>query len=259
MGGSLIFTLIIMLTFFITIRVILRQKKLSEIKSDFINNITHEFKTPIATISLAADSIQNKAVIGEPERIKYYTNIIQEENRRMNSRVENILQISLIDTNEFNFHFEEVDAHTIIKQAVKNIELQVSHKGGKLNLQLEAENPILQTDKIHFLNMLTNLLDNAVKYSEQEPEIKLTTKCVANKFVLSVMDNGIGMSKEVHHKIFDKFFRVSKGDVHNVKGFGLGLSYVKAVVLAWGGSIDVKSEPGKGTEFIIELPVVAIN
>jgi two-component system phosphate regulon sensor histidine kinase PhoR len=221
--------------------------------------MTHEFKTPIATISLAADSIQNKAVIGVPERIKYFTNIIQEENRRMNSRVENILQMSLIDTNAFKFHFEEVDAHTIIRQAAKNIELQVSHNGGKINLQLEADNPILQTDKIHFLNILTNLLDNAVKYSGQEPEIKVTTQCSGNKFVLRVRDNGIGISKDVHDKIFEKFFRVSKGDIHNIKGFGLGLSYVKAIVLAWGGSIDVKSEPGKGTEFIIELPVISIN
>jgi len=257
MGGSMLFTLIILFTFFITIRIILRQKKLSEIKTDFINNMTHEFKTPIATISLAADSIQNKSVIEKPDRIRYFTNIIQEENKRMNSRVENVLQMSLIDKNDFNFRFEKGNVHDVILQASKNIELQLSQKKGELNLHLEAENPVMQIDKTHLLNILTNLLDNALKYSNEVPEINIRTKNKGNAFFIFVKDNGIGMDKEVHQKIFEKFFRVSKGDIHNVKGFGLGLSYVKAVILSWGGNIEVNSSPGNGSEFILEIPLIA--
>ncbi len=255
LSGSLLFTFIIIITFYITIRVILQQKKLSEIKTDFINNMTHEFKTPIATISLAVDSIQNKTVIGKPDKIKYFTDIIHEENKRMNSRVENILQMSLIDKNDFNFQFEQTDVHEIINQAVKNIELQLKQKNGVLDLNLEAIHPLLFIDKVHLLNIITNLLDNAIKYADKKPEISVSTSLSENYLTVSVKDKGIGMSKEVHQKIFDKFFRVSKGDIHNVKGFGLGLSYVKAVILAWNGKIDVKSEPGKGSEFIINLPV----
>jgi two-component system phosphate regulon sensor histidine kinase PhoR len=255
LGGSMLFTLIILFTFFITIRIILRQKKLSEIKTDFINNMTHEFKTPIATISLAADSIQNESVIEKPDRIRYFTNIIQEENKRMNSRVENVLQMSLIDKNDFNFRFEEGNVHDIIYQASKNIELQLTKKEGKLNLHLEAENPVMQIDKTHLFNILTNLLDNALKYSDEVPEINIRTSQRGNVFFISVKDNGIGMEKEVHQKIFEKFFRVSKGDIHNIKGFGLGLSYVKAVILSWGGDIKVHSAPGKGSEFILEIPL----
>lgn len=255
MSGSLLFTLIIIITFYVTIRIILQQKKLSEIKSDFINNMTHEFKTPIATISLAVDSIQNKTVIEKPDKIKYFTDIIQEENKRMNSRVENVLQMSLIDKNDFNFRFEEGDFHDVIQQAAKNIELQLKQKNGMLNFQLNADNSISQLDHAHLMNIVTNLLDNALKYSLEKPEIVIATKNTENSILISVKDNGIGMEKEVHHKIFDKFFRVSKGDIHNVKGFGLGLSYVKAVILAWNGNIEVKSEPGKGSEFIISLPI----
>ena len=255
MSGSLIFTLIIIITFYVTIRIILQQKKLSEIKTDFINNMTHEFKTPIATISLAVDSIQNKSVISKPDKIMYFTDIIHEENKRMNSRVENILQMSLIDKSDFNFQFEKADLHEIIKQAAKNIELQLKQKDGELNLHLDADSSIMLLDKVHLLNIFTNLLDNAVKYSDERIEISVTTLQSDNNITISVKDKGMGISKEVQHKIFDKFFRVSKGDIHNVKGFGLGLSYVKAVILALNGSIDVKSEPGKGAEFIIKLPV----
>jgi len=255
LSGSLLFTLIIIITFYITIRVILKQKKISEIKTDFINNMTHEFKTPIATISLAVDSIQNKSVISKPDRIMYFTDIIHEENKRMNSRVENILQMSLIDKSDFNFQFEKADLHEIIEQAAKNIELQLKQKDGELNLHLDADSSIMLLDKVHILNILTNLLDNAVKYSDKRTEISIKTLQTDNNITICVKDNGMGISKEVQHKIFDKFFRVSKGDIHNIKGFGLGLSYVKAVILALNGSIDVKSELGKGSEFIINLPV----
>lgn len=255
LSGSLLFTFIIILTFFLTLRIIFRQKKLANIKSDFINNMTHEFKTPIATISLAVDSINNPKVIDNPEKVRYFTDIIEDENSRMNTRVENVLQMSLIDKSDFDFYMEEIDVHEIIRKAAKNIELQVKKKEGKIELKLEAQDSILKSDQAHLLNVITNLLDNAIKYSEEKPEIIIATINKNNDFIISVSDNGIGMSKEEIRKIFDRFFRVSKGDIHNVKGFGLGLSYVKAIVLAMGGKIDVKSEPVKGTTMFLRFPI----
>ena len=255
LSGSLLFTFIIILTFFLTLRIIFRQKKLADIKSDFINNMTHEFKTPIATISLAVDSINNPKVIDNPEKVRYFTDIIEDENSRMNTRVENVLQMSLIDKSDFDFYMEEIDVHEIIRKAAKNIELQVKKKEGKIELKLEAQDSILKSDQAHLLNVITNLLDNAIKYSEEKPEIIIATINKNNDFIISVSDNGIGMSKEEIRKIFDRFFRVSKGDIHNVKGFGLGLSYVKAIVLAMGGKIDVKSEPVKGTTMFLRFPI----
>lgn len=254
LSGSVLFTLIIILTFFITIRVILRQKKLSDIKSDFINNMTHEFKTPIATISLAADSINNPSVISSPEKIRYFTGVISEENKRMNARVENVLQMSLIDSQDFNLRPEEINIHEIISQVARNIELQVKKKNGKVTLDLQAGDPVIMADKIHMTGILTNLLDNALKYSADITEIGITTRDAQGSLILTVADKGIGMTKEEQIRIFDKFYRVPRGDIHNVKGFGLGLSYVKAIVLAMKGEIDVKSQVGKGSSFRIKLP-----
>ncbi len=252
--GSIIFTLIIILTFSITISVILKQKKISEIKSDFINNMTHEFKTPIATISLAADSINNPKVLDFPEKVKYFTNIIKEENRRMNSQVENVLQMSLIDKRDFDLRVMELNVHEIIGRAAKNIRLQVERKDGVVVLDLNAENPVIESDENHLYNVITNLLDNAIKYSPEKPNIKVGTENTSNGIKIWVEDNGIGISNEAQHKIFDKFFRVTTGNIHNVKGFGLGLSYVKAIVLAFKGIIAVESEPGKGSRFEVFLP-----
>jgi signal transduction histidine kinase len=252
--GSIIFTLIIIITFSVTILVILKQKKISEIKSDFINNMTHEFKTPIATISLAADSINNPKVLGFPEKVKYFTGIIKEENRRMNAQVEYVLQMSLIDKRDFDLRVMELDIHEIIKRAARNFRLQVERKEGEVVLDLKAENPVIQTDENHFYNVITNLLDNACKYSPEKPYIRVSTENTAAGIKISVEDHGIGITKEAQHKIFDKFFRVSTGNIHNVKGFGLGLSYVKAIVLAFGGKILLESEPGKGSRFDIFLP-----
>ncbi len=255
LAGSLLFTIIIILTFFLTLRIIFKQKKLADIKSDFINNMTHEFKTPIATISLAVDSINSPKVIDKPEKIKYFTDIIEDENKRMNTRVENVLQMSLIDKSDFDFYFEEIDVHEIIRKTAKNIELQVKKKEGKIELKLDAQDYILKTDQSHILNVITNLLDNAIKYSEYSPDIIIATKNQNRDFIVSISDNGIGMTKEEIRKIFDRFYRVPKGDIHNVKGFGLGLSYVKAIVLALDGKIDVKSEPGNGTTMILSFPI----
>ncbi|RLD58066.1 MAG: hypothetical protein DRJ05_08680 [Bacteroidetes bacterium] len=252
--GSGFFTLIIILTFAITIHIILKQKKLSAIKSDFINNMTHEFKTPIATISLAVDSINNPKVISNPDQIKYFTNIIGEENKRMDSRVESVLQMSLIDNADFSFIIGETDVHEIVVLASKNVDLLLQKGNGGIQLSLNAKNHILKTDKTHLLNIFTNLLDNAIKYSNESPEISISTKNDDNGLYIQIEDKGIGMGKEEKGKIFDKFYRVSTGDIHNVKGFGLGLSYVKAVVLALGGEINAKSEKGKGSVFTVFLP-----
>ncbi len=252
--GSILFTLIILITFSITIIIILKQKKLSEIKSDFINNMTHEFKTPIATISLAVDSINNPKVIKEKKNILYYTRIIKEENQRMNSQVENVLQMSLIDKKDMELNKQMTDIHELIIKAIKNINLQIEQRKGKIEVFLEAENFHFLLDKIHFTNVLFNLLDNANKYSTISPTIIVRTKNNNNGIIISVEDNGIGMSKETQNKIFDKFYRVSTGNIHNVKGFGLGLSYVKAIVNACKGNITVKSEQGKGSKFEIFLP-----
>jgi signal transduction histidine kinase len=252
--GSIIFTLIIIITFSVTISVILRQKKISEIKSDFINNMTHEFKTPIATISLAADSINNPRVLDFPEKVKYFTNIIKEENRRMNTRVENVLQMSLIDKRDFDLQVKEVDVHEIIKRATVNIKLLVERREGEVVLDFKAENPLIRSDEIHLYNVITNLLDNAAKYSPEKPYIKVSSENTNTGIKISVEDHGIGISNEAQYRIFDKFFRVSTGNIHNVKGFGLGLSYVKAIVLAFKGKISVESEPGKGCRFDVFLP-----
>lgn len=254
LAGSGIFTLIILITFSITIYVILHQKKVSEIKSDFINNMTHEFKTPIATISLAADSINSPKVIGSPDMIRYFTGIIRDENRRMNTQVENVLQMALIDKKDFNLRIQETDIHEIITRAVNNIRLQAEKKHGEVVAELNASNPVIETDEIHFYNIINNLLDNALKYTNGNPLIRVKTEDSGSGLKISVEDNGIGISKEEQHRIFDKFYRVSSGDIHNVKGFGLGLSYVKALVLAFGGSLKVVSEPGRGSTFEIFLP-----
>jgi signal transduction histidine kinase len=193
-------------------------------------------------------------VLDFPEKVKYFTGIIKEENRRMNAQVENVLQMSLIDKRDFDLRVMELDIHEIIKRATQNFRLQVERKEGEVVLDLNAENPVIQTDENHFYNVITNLLDNACKYSPEKPYIRVSTENTAGGIKISVEDRGIGITKEAQHKIFDKFFRVSTGNIHNVKGFGLGLSYVKAIVLALGGKILLESEPGKGSRFDIFLP-----
>ncbi len=254
LSGSVLFTAVILLTFFLTIRIILKQKKISEIKSDFINNMTHEFKTPIATISLAVDSINNPKVIEYPDKIKYFTGVIDEENKRMNARVENVLQMSLIESSDFNLQPELTNIHEILEQAARNIQLQVSKRQGKLSLELDAGNPTIMADKTHLLGIFTNLLDNAVKYSAETPEIMITTRDGATALEVRISDKGIGMTREQQNRIFDKFYRIPSGDIHNVKGFGLGLSYVKAIILSMKGDIEVKSQVGKGSTFILRFP-----
>jgi len=193
-------------------------------------------------------------VLDFPDKVKYFTNIIKEENRRMNAQVENVLQMSLIDKRDFDLHVIELDVHEIISRAAKNIRLQAERKEGEIVLDLKAGNPMIETDENHLYNVITNLLDNAIKYSPEKPFIRVCTENTSDGIKISVEDNGIGISKEAQQRIFDKFFRVSTGNIHNVKGFGLGLSYVKAIVLSFKGKISIESEPGKGSRFEVFLP-----
>lgn len=252
--GSIFFMSIILFCFAYTISVIFRQKKLSEMKNDFINNMTHEFKTPIATISLASDSIASPRVINEPEKIKRFTNIIRQENKRMNNQVEKVLQMARIDRQDFNLHMADVNMHEVIQNAVQYITLQVEKKDGIVTSDLKAENAIIKGDQTHISNVINNLLDNANKYSPENPEISVATRNVNGGLEVTISDKGIGISKESKKHIFEKFYRVHTGDLHDVKGFGLGLSYVKAMMDTHKGKIDVKSDLGKGSSFILFFP-----
>ena len=251
---SLLFVAVILGCFAYTINIIYRQKKLSEMKNDFINNMTHEFKTPIATISLASDSITNPSVIGNPDKIRRFADIIRQENKRMNGQVEKVLQMAVIERGSINLNVSSIDLHDIIEQALGNITLQVERKEGTTKAVLNAQKSIIEGDFNHISNIINNLLDNANKYSPEHPEITVSTQNVSNGVEMTISDKGIGMTKEAKKKIFEKFFRVHTGNVHDVKGFGLGLSYVKTMITAHKGSIDVRSELGKGSSFIVFFP-----
>ena len=254
LAGSAIFTCIILFGFAYTIHVIFRQKKLSDIKTDFINNMTHEFKTPIATISLAVDSIRDPRVYSSPEKINYFTGIIREENKRMNAQVENVLRMAQLEKGELDIKHEEVNVHELIENSVDFIRLQVTRKKGELITRLEARNHLVQGDPFHLANVFNNLLDNANKYSPGNPRITIVTENTSDGILVHVEDNGMGMSAGTQEKIFEKFYRVPTGNIHNIKGFGLGLSYVKAIVEAHKGTVTVKSEVGQGSRFSIFLP-----
>jgi two-component system phosphate regulon sensor histidine kinase PhoR len=253
---SILFTFVIITAFALTIRTIFRQKKLSEIKSDFINNMTHEFKTPLATISLAVDALNNEKVWGSREKSSYYTGIIKDENTRMFKQVEKILQAAQLEKNELELKLQPVNVHEYIQTAITNAQLQAAEKGGELKANLKATKVMIKADEVHFSNIIFNLLDNAVKYSKEKPKITVETSNNAHNLILKVRDNGIGMNKETLSHIFEKFYRAHTGNLHNVKGFGLGLSYVKAVVDAHGGKIKVDSTVGKGSVFTLEFPLV---
>jgi two-component system phosphate regulon sensor histidine kinase PhoR len=252
---SIVFTAIVLFCFGYTIQVIYRQKQLSEMKTDFINNMTHEFKTPIATISLAADSIGSPMILGNPDKIKRFVDIIRQENRRMNSQVERVLQMALIDKKDFELSLSELNLHEVIEQAVGNFSLQVERRDGILRTDLQASNPVIEGDLTHISSVIHNLLDNANKYSPEKPEITIISRTVPMGVEITVTDKGMGITKEVRKHIFDKFYREHTGNVHDVKGFGLGLSYVKAIMTAHKGLVDVQSELGKGSSFILTFPV----
>ncbi len=251
-AASIVFTCIIILAFFVTVRTLFNQKKLSEIKSDFINNMTHELKTPLATISLAIDALTNEKVIHDADKVKLYSSMIKEENKRMNKQVEKILQAARLEKEEIKLNLTNIDAHQAINKVSDNLALQVQEKGGTLQLRLNAHDHIIQADDVHFSNIIFNLLDNALKYSDKAPYIEVETMNThAGTFAIKIKDNGIGMDKETQSRIFERFFRAHTGNLHNVKGFGLGLSYVKAIVEAHEGKIKVESIPGKGSTFTV--------
>jgi two-component system phosphate regulon sensor histidine kinase PhoR len=255
-AGAIIFTLIIITAFYLTFGTLLRQKKLSEMKTDFINNMTHELKTPLATISLAVDALKNEKVLSNPEKLGYFTGMIKDENKRMNKHVETILQAAQMDRKEIQLNLKDVHVHEIIKHVLGNLELQLQEKNGKIDLQLNATNDLMEADEVHFTNLINNLLDNAVKYSKEEGVyIKISTRTVGKNIRMVVEDDGIGMSKETQARVFEKFYRAHTGNVHNVKGFGLGLSYVKTITEAHDGKIKVESVLGKGSTFTVDFPL----
>jgi two-component system, OmpR family, phosphate regulon sensor histidine kinase PhoR len=253
--GAIIFTLIIITAFFLTLRTLFVQKKLGEIKSDFINNMTHEFKTPLATISLAVDALKNEKVVGNKEKTDYFTGVIKEENKRMNKQVETILQAALLDKQEVQLNLKKLSAHELINNALNNIALPLNEREGELKVKLDAAKDMVMADDVHFTNFINNLLDNALKYSKEKPIIKLSTTDAGNILLIKIEDNGIGMNKETLSHIFEKFYRAHTGNVHDVKGFGLGLSYVKTMVDAHKGHIKVESVLGKGSTFTISIPL----
>jgi two-component system, OmpR family, phosphate regulon sensor histidine kinase PhoR len=251
---SILFTGLILYCFSYTIYVILRQKKTNEIKTDFINNMTHEFKTPIATISLATDSILSPTIISNESKVRRFLGIIKEENKRMLEQVEKVLQMAQIDKQQVSLKITTFDLNEILNQAASHAELKLSERGGIIDVSLNAQNSTIMADQNHISNIVANLLDNAEKYTETTPHIKIESFDDKNGVKFSISDNGIGMNKESLKHIYEKFYRVHTGNRHDVKGFGLGLSYVKAMVDAHNGKISVKSEVGKGTSFTIFLP-----
>lgn len=254
-AASILFTTIIILAFAVTVRTLFNQRNLSEIKSDFINNMTHELKTPLATISLAIDALTNERVIHDSDKIRYYSAMIKDENKRMNKQVEKILQAARLEKEEISLTIQRLDAHEIIKKVTDNFALQVNERQGTITLHLNADNQILYADEVHFSNIMFNLLDNAVKYCNSVPHIEVETLGMGhNTISIKVKDNGIGMDKDTQSRIFEKFYRAHTGNLHNVKGFGLGLTYVKAIVEAHHGKIKVESIPNIGSTFTITLP-----
>jgi two-component system phosphate regulon sensor histidine kinase PhoR len=219
--------------------------------------MTHEFKTPLATISLAVDALKNEKVIQDRQKSEYFTGIIKEENRRMNKQVETILQASLLDRQEQQLNLVPIRAHNIIQEAMENFQLQLDGKGGRSEVQLNAKNDLIDADEVHFTNLISNLIDNAIKYSKENLFIRITTHSTSKSLIIRIEDNGIGMSKETQRRIFEKFYRAHTGNLHNVKGFGLGLSYVKTIVEAHQGKIKVDSVVGKGTSFTLDFPLKA--
>ncbi len=247
---SIFFVIIIILTFTYTIYTILKQKKISEMKNDFINNMTHEIKTPISTISLACEALRDKDIIKSENLYDNYISVINEENRRLGSMTERILQSAKLEKGEIILRKEELNIEEIILEAINNIKLQVDKKGGNIITDFKAKSKTIFADKVHITNVIFNLLDNAIKYSPVNPQIEITTENSFSGLLISVKDNGTGISKANQKKIFDKLYRVPTGNIHNVKGFGLGLSYVKAIVEQHNGKISLESELNKGTKFI---------
>ncbi len=254
---SLIFIAIIILTYANTLSQLMRQRQISQIKTDFINNMTHEFKTPIATINLALDALKNPKVADDKEFITRYMKMIRDENRRMHAQVENVLRISKLEKNQLDLPKQRIKLHEIVEDAISHVTLMIDNRAGTLNTNFEALKSSILGNDLHLTNVMVNILDNAIKYSELSPEIGISTENVKDSIILKITDNGIGMSKAAQKRIFEKFYREPTGDIHNVKGHGLGLAYVKRILDDHNAEIFVESEKGKGSTFIIKFDLIS--
>ncbi len=246
--------LLVVLFFAYAMFVILRQKRLSEVKTDFINNMTHELKTPISTIALSSDVLLSDDILSQPERLKQYAGIIKNENERLQRQVDKVLQIATLDKGDVILRKESLDLHEIVDRSIKTLQVLAQEKNGVIVKELEARRYIITGDRVHLTNVVYNLLDNAIKYS-QDPQVTISTKDSKRKLILRVSDNGLGLKKEDKHRVFEKFYRVSQGNVHDIKGFGLGLYYVRRILEAHNGKIYVESELGQGSDFVVEFPL----
>jgi two-component system phosphate regulon sensor histidine kinase PhoR len=253
---SIIFTLVIIIAYSSALNQLIRQRQISEIKTDFINNMTHEFKTPIATINLALDAIKNPKVIEDKEKVHRYLQMIRDENKRMHAQVENVLRISKLEKKELEINKESNNIHDILEEAIEHVNLIVEDRQGVINTHLDANRTTVLLNDVHFTNVLVNVLDNAIKYSPEAPIIDVYTENIKDFVIIKIKDQGIGMSKAAQKRIFEKFYREHTGDLHNVKGHGLGLSYVKRIIEDHNGQIFVESEKGKGSTFIIKIPLI---
>ncbi|QTE24415.1 sensor histidine kinase [Polaribacter cellanae] len=253
---SLFFIFIIIIAFSSSLYQLIRQKKISEIKTDFINNMTHEFKTPIATINLALDSIKNPKILGDNDKVLRYVQMIRDENKRMHSQVENVLRISRLEKNQIDLSKETIDFHDVIEDAITHVSLLIDDRKGRINTYFKAAVSELPGNQFHLTNVVVNMLENAIKYSEGAPIIDVYTESTNKFFIFKIKDKGIGMSKAVQKQVFNKFYREQKGNVHNVKGHGLGLAYVKEIVEKHHGTVFVESEKGQGSIFTVKLPLI---
>lgn len=253
--SSVALILVLISSFTYIILTILRQKKLSEMKTDFINNMTHEFKTPVATIMIASESLKDPEIMEDKARVKRLAGIIYDENIRLGDHIERVLNIARIDKGDLELEKETINVNDLIEGVVDSMDLQLKRKNAEIKLKLEATNAVVLGDELHLSNVIFNLLDNAIKYRNKESNIEIITKNRNHSLYINIIDDGIGMSKEQLTKIFDQFYRVPTGNLHDVKGFGLGLSYVQDIVKRMNGTVKAKSELNKGTEFEIILPL----
>lgn len=255
---SLIFTFVLLVTFVFTLYVVFRQKKLTEIKNDFINNMTHEFKTPISTISLAAQMLNDASVVKSPQMFGHISGVINDETKRLRFQVEKVLQMSMFERQSNTMKMKEIDINELIHGVVNTFAIKVENYGGSIDSLFDADDPFVLADEMHFTNVIFNLMDNAVKYkrNDENPHLTIRTWNETGKLMVSIADNGTGIKKEDLRKVFEKFYRVHTGNLHDVKGFGLGLAYVKRVIQDHKGNIRAESDLGQGTKFIISLPLL---
>lgn len=252
--SSVLLILVVLVLFWRAIVLLMKEKRIAEHTNDFLNNMTHQFKTPLTNIALAGKMMIKDTAAKQEDKIKHYSGIILEENEKLRLQVEQVLSMTALERGEIPLQKTEVDVHQLIKEAIRHIRIQVESRQGNMQAELDAASFVVTGDKTHLINALSNLVDNAIKYSGERPEISIRTHNEGKDLVVVVSDKGIGIEKEYHDKVFDKYFRVPTGDVHNVKGFGLGLAYTKKIIVLHGGTIELQSAKGKGTTFTIKLP-----